>query len=111
MLTSSEGDITSRSTVLHGCRENTIALRFGITIIDNILSMMRHVTNIPIRRESVMKLAVFIMMISALISGAKTEEVLTAMKPSNPVWLEFFHYRKLFKNPISERWGKQICLN
>ncbi len=31
-----------------------------------------------------MKLAVFIMMISALISGAKTEEVLTAMKPSNP---------------------------
>lgn len=39
-----------------------------------------------------MKLAVFIMMISALISGAKTEEVLTAMKPSNPVWLEFLHY-------------------
>ena len=22
-----------------------------------------------------------------------------------------FDYRKLFKNPISERWGKQICLN
>ena len=21
------------------------------------------------------------------------------------------HFRKLFKNPISERWGKQICLN
>ena len=21
------------------------------------------------------------------------------------------YYRKLFKNPISERWGKQICLN
>ena len=20
-------------------------------------------------------------------------------------------FRKLFKNPISERWGKQICLN
>ena len=23
----------------------------------------------------------------------------------------FFNQRKLFKTPISERWGKQICLN
>ena len=25
--------------------------------------------------------------------------------------VEFNDYRKLFKTPISERWGKQICLN
>ena len=25
--------------------------------------------------------------------------------------LGFFNLGKLFKNPISERWGKQICLN
>ena len=24
---------------------------------------------------------------------------------------EVYTLRKLFKNPISERWGKQICLN
>ena len=25
--------------------------------------------------------------------------------------LTLYTLRKLFKNPISERWGKQICLN
>ena len=32
--------------------------------------------------------------------------------PGKEGWLaEAEMLRKLFKNPISERWGKQICLN
>ena len=31
--------------------------------------------------------------------------------PNTDIYLSVYEERKLFKNPISERWGKQICLN
>ena len=35
---------------------------------------------------------------------------LTAHAQSSPIEMSQ-NFGKLFKNPISERWGKQICLN
>ena len=38
-------------------------------------------------------------------------KVIEEGSPQKLIQMKGFFYRKLFKTPISERWGKQICLN
>lgn len=56
-----------------------------IELFDKIGAIMLNIIKSNNRRESVIKLIVFIVMMAIMIaSGVKTEDALTTMKPSTP---------------------------
>ena len=60
-----------------------------IELFDKIGAIMLNIIKSNNRRESVIKLIVFIVMMAIMIaSGVKTEDALKTMKPSTPDWIE-----------------------